>query len=103
MLDKDLAELYQVETRRINEQVKRNITRFSSDFMFQLNEEEFSTLTSQIATSSWGGTRKLPCTLHKNKTQNPKMEFCVLFVKFWSNGQNLLACDIAFTEATRLI
>ncbi len=60
MLDRDLAELYQVETRRINEQVKRNISRFPEDFMFQLNADEFSNLISQNATSKWGGLRKRP-------------------------------------------
>ena len=60
MLDSDLAELYGVETRRLNEQVKRNIDRFPEDFMFQLMEPEFENLKSQIATSSWGGRRKLP-------------------------------------------
>ena len=60
MLDRDLAELYGVETRRINEQVKRNIERFDDDFMFQLTQEEFENLKSHFATSSWGGIRKLP-------------------------------------------
>src|SRR5580692_2609416 len=60
MLDEDLAELYQVSTGRLNEQVKRNIDRFPADFMFQLTEEEFKNLKSQNATSSWGGRRKLP-------------------------------------------
>ena len=60
MLDSDLAELYQVETRRLNEQVKRNTGRFPDDFMFQLTEEEWTNLKSQNATSSWGGRRKLP-------------------------------------------
>lgn len=60
MLDSDLAELYCVETRRLNEQVKRNIERFPEDFMFQLNTDEFENLKSQIATSSWGGRRSLP-------------------------------------------
>ena len=67
MIDMDLAELYQVETRRLNEQVKRNIIRFPEDFMFQLSEEEWENLKSQYATSSlpdgkagWGGRRKLP-------------------------------------------
>ena len=60
MLDRDLAELYSVETKRINEQVKRNLSRFPEDFMFQLNEIEFQNLKSQFATSSWGGIRKLP-------------------------------------------
>ena len=60
MLDFDLAELYQVETRRLNEAVKRNIKRFPDDFMFQLAVDEWKILKSQFATSSWGGTRKLP-------------------------------------------
>ena len=60
MLDKDLAVLYQVETFRLNEAVKRNISRFPDDFMFQLTKDEFQNLISQIAISSWGGTRKLP-------------------------------------------
>jgi len=60
MLDEDLAELYQVSTKRLNEQVKRNIARFPTDFMFQLTEKEFQILKSQNATSSWGGRRKLP-------------------------------------------
>lgn len=60
MLDRDLAELYHVETRRLNEAVKRNIKRFPPDFMFQLTSEEFEILKSQFAISSWGGTRKLP-------------------------------------------
>ncbi|MCK5464332.1 MAG: ORF6N domain-containing protein [Bacteroidales bacterium] len=60
MLDQDLAVLYDVETKRLNEQVKRNISRFPDDFMFQLNKEEFIDLKSQFATSSWGGRRKPP-------------------------------------------
>jgi hypothetical protein len=52
MLDKDLAEMYEVPTRRLNEQVKRNISRFPSDFMFQLSTEEADNLRSQFATSS---------------------------------------------------
>lgn len=60
MLDKDLAELYRVETNKFNQAVKRNIERFPSDFMFQLSKKEFDNLMSQIVTSSWGGTRKLP-------------------------------------------
>ena len=80
MLDSDLARIYGVTTRRMNEQVRRNIYRFPEDFMFQLTPDEFSNLMSQfatsslqivenmedanlisqIATSSWGGRRKLP-------------------------------------------
>ena len=94
MLDSDLAMLYGVETKRLNEQVKRNLNRFPEDFMFQLthdeavslrsqivtlNEEKNSLrsqiatineegviLKSQIATSSWGGTRKLPYAFTRN-------------------------------------
>lgn len=86
MLDRDLAELYGVETKRLNEAVRRNIERFPEDFMFKLNKSEWvflrsqiatlnesalitdtedidvveTNLKSQFATSSWGGTRKLP-------------------------------------------
>jgi len=60
MLDEDLAELYQVATKRLNEQVRRNIDRFPEDFMFRLTQKEFENLKSQFATSSWGGRRKLP-------------------------------------------
>ena len=77
LLDTDLAELYNVETKRLNEQVRRNINRFPQGFMFQLTNSEFDSLRpqfvtlnngervfnnlkSQIATSRWGGKRKLP-------------------------------------------
>ena len=60
LLDKDLANLYQVTTGNLNKAVQRNLKRFPSDFMFQLNEEEFKNLIFQNGTSSWGGTRKLP-------------------------------------------
>ncbi|MBQ3383235.1 MAG: ORF6N domain-containing protein [Bacteroidales bacterium] len=66
MLDKDLATLYGVETKRLKEQVSRNIERFPSDFMFQLTKEESSNLRSQIATSSWGGDRYLPYAFTEN-------------------------------------
>lgn len=60
MLDSDLAEMYGVETKRLNEQVKRNLKRFPSDFMFELSNKEFENLKSHFATSSWGGRRNLP-------------------------------------------
>ncbi len=60
MLDSDLATLYGVETKVLNQAVKRNSNRFPADFMFQLEEVEFEYLKSQIVTSSWGGRRKLP-------------------------------------------
>ena len=60
MLDKDLAEMYGVETKRLKESVRRNIERFPKDFMFQLKDKEWVNLRSQIATSSWGGVRYTP-------------------------------------------
>ena len=54
MLDEDLAELYQVTTKRLNEQVKRNSDRFPDDFMFQLTEKEYESLRSQFATLEIG-------------------------------------------------
>ena len=62
MLDADLAAIYSVSTRRLNEQVRRNRRRFPRDFMFRLTRSESVNLMSQIATSSsgWGGRRKLP-------------------------------------------
>jgi hypothetical protein len=61
MLDSDLAMIYGVTTKRLNEQLKRNRPRFAADFAFQLTVQEFGTLKSQIATSSsHGGKRKLP-------------------------------------------
>lgn len=60
MLDKDLAELYAVETKQLKRQVKRNAKRFPSDFMFELTKQEFENLRSQFGTSSWGGSRYLP-------------------------------------------
>jgi hypothetical protein len=79
MLDKDLAQLYGVTTKRLNEQVQRNIDRFPPDFMFQLNDEETEVLRSQIATSSWGGRRYNPyilincrvCNTHQNEYKQP--------------------------------
>ena len=60
MLDRDIAELYGVETKRLKEQVKRNIERFPEDFMVELSTSEYENLRSHSATSSWGGTRYVP-------------------------------------------
>ena len=60
MLDRDLAELYQVTTGALNQAVKRNSKRFPIDFMFQLTNQEFANLKSQIVISNWGGIRKMP-------------------------------------------
>ena len=62
MLDSDLAELYEVSTKRLNEAVKRNLARFPKHYMFQLTTEEFESLRSQFATSNKtrGGRRYMP-------------------------------------------
>jgi hypothetical protein len=60
MLDRDLAELYGVETKVLKQQVRRNPERFPEDFMFELSKKEFNNLRSQIVTSSWGGIRYMP-------------------------------------------
>ena len=68
MLDSDLARLYDVETKRLNEQVKRNVDRFPADFMFKLSDEEYDILRSQFATSSseHGGRRYQPLVFTEN-------------------------------------
>lgn len=60
MIDFELAELYNIETKQMKRQVKRNIERFPSDFMFVLNKNELEILRCQIGTSSWGGIRYSP-------------------------------------------
>lgn len=60
MIDSELAEMYGVETKVLNQSVKRNIDRFPEDFMFQLSTEEWEILKSQFVTSSWGGRRTPP-------------------------------------------
>ena len=60
MLDRDLAALYEVETKVLKRNVRRHIKRFPADFMFELSHQEFTDLRCQIGTSSWGGTRYMP-------------------------------------------
>jgi hypothetical protein len=61
MLDSDLADLYEVETKHLKRQVKRNLLRFpEDDFMFELTKDEFENLRCQFGTSSWGGLRYMP-------------------------------------------
>jgi hypothetical protein len=68
MLDSDLAKLYGVETKVLNQAVKRNLKRFPGDFMLRLSPEEYSNLKSQFVTSSesWGGKRKQPLVFTEN-------------------------------------
>lgn len=99
MIDSDLAELYGVETRRLNEQVKRNINRFPEDFMFQLTDEEFENLISQFATSSWGGRRKLPyvfteqgvAMLSSVLNSNRAIQVNIRIIRVFTKMRNLLS------------
>jgi hypothetical protein len=60
LLDRDLAELYDVETKQLKRAVRRHIGRFPDDFMFELTKDEFKNLRSHFGTSSWGGSRYTP-------------------------------------------
>ncbi|OHD68419.1 MAG: DNA-binding protein [Spirochaetes bacterium RBG_16_49_21] len=60
MLDKDLADLYEVATAQLKRQVRRNLERFPDDFIFELTADEFENLRCQIGTSRWGGERYMP-------------------------------------------
>jgi hypothetical protein len=96
MLDADLAELYGVSTKRLNEQVRRNLSRFPPDFMFHLNEEETETLRSQFATSKTGrggrryfpyvftgqGVAMLSSILHSQRAIEVNILIMRTFVKF---------------------
>jgi len=94
MLSTDLAELYGVEPRVLVQAVKRNIERFPEDFMFQLNDQEFENLKSQIVTSSWGGLRRaapyafteqgvamLSSVLHSGRAIHVNIEIMRAFVR----------------------
>jgi len=70
MFDSDLARIYGVETRILNQAVKRNIDRFPQDFMFQLTQDEPSNLMTQCVISSWGGRRKLPVDFKIGKQED---------------------------------
>lgn len=99
MLDSDLAELYQVETRVLNQAVKRNTRRFPEDFMFALTPEEWEILKSQHVTSSWGGRRKLPfvfteqgvAMLSSVLNSEPAIDINILIIRVFTKMRELLA------------
>ncbi len=68
-MDADPAELYEVETRKLNQAVKRDESRFPADFMFNLSKTEWDDLKSQFVTSRWGGRRKFPRDLRDKELQ----------------------------------
>jgi len=101
MLDSDLALLYGVETKVLNQAVKRNLNRFPADFMFQLEEEEFDNLKSQFVTSSWGGRRKLPyvfteqgiAMLSSVLTSNTAVEVNIRIIRIFTKLRELLSTN----------
>jgi hypothetical protein len=103
ILDADFAALYGVATRRLNEQVKRNVDRFPEDFMFRLTARELADLKSQFATSSsrWGGARKLPFAFTEHGAlmaasvlSSPKaVEMSILVVRAFVRVRRILAAN----------
>ncbi len=85
MLDSDLADLYGVETRVLNQAIKRNEDRFPEDFMFQLTEKEFEKLKSQVGKGNWGGRRIAP---------NVFTEHGVLMLSSVLNSKKAIAVNI---------
>lgn len=95
MLDRDLAELYHVETKRLNEAVKRNIERFPPDFMFQLSKDEFQNWKSQIATSN--------ILMSQNSTSSTiKMGMRKLPFAFTELGVSMLSSVLNSKEAIQM-
>jgi len=97
MIDYDLAVLYGVETKKLNQAVKRNSERFPDDFMFQLTKMEVDILKSQFATSSLGSRSQI-VTLNEGNSQdkrNSRSQFATLKVR---RGKNIKYLPYAFTE-----
>ena len=99
MLDADLAELYTVKTQQLNQQVRRNPSRFPSDFMFELTREEFDELKSGPGAASWGGRRKLPLAFTEHGVlmlssvlrSEKAVEVNIRIVRIFSRMRELLA------------
>lgn len=105
MLDRDLAQLYGIETKVLKQAVRRNLARFPPDFMFELNKEEYENLRTQIATSSWGGTRYMPqafteqgvtmlsCILNSERAIKVNIQIIRVFTRMremWMSNQEIL-------------
>lgn len=113
MLDRDLASLYETETKRLTEAVKRNIKRFPPDFMFQLTKEEFDSLRLQIETSSEDPLRPQIATIKTGRGQHSKYlpyaftEQGVAMLSGILNSEKAIQMNIAimraFVEVRRII
>jgi hypothetical protein len=110
MLDRDLAELYGVETKVLKQAVRRNIERFPEDFMFELSNEEFAILRSQFVTSSWGGSRyvsmafteqgvtMLSCILNSKRAIQLNIQIVRIFTKIREMLTNTLSVQLEIEE-----
>ena len=103
MLDSDLAEFYKVETRRLNEQVRRNIDRFPDEFMFQLTKEEYENLMSQIAISNNHSSRSQIAILEKGKGKHRKYLPYVFTEQGVAMLSGVLRSDIAVKMSIQII
>jgi len=111
MIDRDLAELYGVETKRLKEQVRRNISRFPEDFMFVITNQEVRNLRSQIATSSWGGTRYIPMAFTEqgvamlSSVLNSKraIDVNIAIMRTFVKMRQILATNKEFSEKLKII
>lgn len=101
LLDADLAALYGVETRQLNQQIRRNRERFPGDFVFDVTQDEIKILKSQFVTSSWGGTRKAPLAFTEHGAimaatvlKSPRaVEMSVYVVRAFVHLRNLVASN----------
>ena len=95
MLDRDLAELYGVETRVLNQAVKRNLDRFPASFMFRLTKDEYENLKSQNVMSSYGGDRQLPYAFTEQGVENLTKLLETLGTKLWKLWGQTPSCLLA--------
>ena len=109
--DRDLAELYDVSTKRLKEQVRRNILRFPEYFMFVLTNHEVRNLRPQFATSSWGGTRYIPMAFNKqgvamlSSVLNNKraIDVNIAIMRAFVKMRKLLSANKEFSEKLKII
>ena len=116
ILDRDLADFYQVETKQLKRAVRRNINRFPEDFMIELSLEEFQLLRSQFGTSSWGGSRYSPMAfsehgivmlasvLHSQKAIIVNIQIVRAFLKMREilNSQNIMFSRLRKVETDQI-
>src|SRR5512145_2280135 len=98
MLDRDLAELYETETKVLKQAVKRNIDIFPEHFMFQLTNQEFTILRSQTVTSSWGGQRYLPYVF----TEHGVLQLASVLKSTWARKMSVRIIEV-FVEMREML